>query len=156
MKEVQIRLATTEDAKQIAKVIKEAFLWYVHAAEIKTVEALNETYEDVAADIKNKKVYCALLDKKVIGSLRIEINSDNKTAYLSRFGVLLEYRNIGVGKKLMQAVDIELKSLGIQKLFLHTAINIPELISFYKKVGFQIETVSESEGYPRALLTKRP
>ena len=58
-----------------------------------------ETIEDIKNDIRTKEVFIGLIDNVPTGTIRIAIQEDN-TAYINRFGVLPEYRNIGVGKAL--------------------------------------------------------
>lgn len=154
MEGIYIRPAEAGDAAEIAKTTKDAFSLYVREAGIETTDALIESKENVAEDIQNKIVYCALLNERIVGSLRVEINEKEKTAYLSRFGVLPTNRNNGVGKALLKAVDEKLSVLGIEKLYLHTAANIDALMSFYKNAGFNVQSVSEDKGYPRALMVR--
>ncbi|NLB81640.1 MAG: GNAT family N-acetyltransferase [Clostridiaceae bacterium] len=155
MKDILIKRAELDDAQAIMQVTKEAFEWYAKASGAKETDAQNEDCDTVKYDIQNKYVYCAYLNGILIGSLRVEINDTEQSAYLSRFGVLTEYRNLGVGKRLIFAVDSKMEQLGVEKLYLHTSTNISSLMTFYKNAGFLVHSVSKERGYPRALLVKR-
>ena len=72
----------------------------------------------------------AELNGVVVGSVRAEINKENNTAYLSRFGVALEYQSHGIGANLLDSVDDMMKEKGVEKLFLHTASKIVSLVKF--------------------------
>jgi ribosomal protein S18 acetylase RimI-like enzyme len=149
-----VRKAAEEDIPQIKEVSKEAFWQYAENAEITAfVKPLEETNEDLKRDLENKMVLVALQDERVIGSVRVEIFSDN-TAYLSRFGVREEYQNNGVGKVLMNAVDGAMKSMKVKNLYLHTASRMFSLVRFYYGRGFYIESTTKDRGYIRALLCK--
>ncbi|MDD4495423.1 MAG: GNAT family N-acetyltransferase [Eubacteriales bacterium] len=149
-----IRKANEDDAPGIHAVMQESFAKYVKDTGLKgTVEALTETQGAILLDIKNKEVYIALVDGKPVGSIRVEIR-DDKTAYISRFGVCPGYRNIGIGKSLINLIDKLLLSKGVKKAYLHTASNYSELVRFYYGRGFYIESVSYDRGYPRALMVK--
>ncbi len=154
MDNLTVKRADLCEARDIMHITKEAFAWYVKMSGAKRAEALEEGLAAVEADIKNKYVYCAYKDGQMVGSLRVEVNIKEEYAYLSRFGVLTEYRNMGIGKALMEEVDRMLISLGVKKLFLHTAEKINMLMKFYKNMGFSVETSSRSNGYQRALLVK--
>lgn len=150
-----VRKAEYADIPQIQAVSKEAFKIYADAAGIASfVGYLDETYEELKNEIKNKLVYVALTDDKIVGSVRIEVNKSNKTAYLSRFGVKGDFQNKGIGKLLMNTVDNEMKELGITNLYLHTASRMLSLVRFYYGIGFYIESTTKDRGYIRALLCK--
>lgn len=150
----QIRQAVPEDIPFIYEVTKEAFEKYIQLANIDgKVEALTETKEDILHDIETKYVFVAFLDGIPVGSLRVELQ-DDKTAYLSRFGVRLAFQNSGIGKALMNVVDRTLKDDGVEKLTLHTASTVTSLVRFYYARGFYIDSTTKDRGYIRALLVK--
>lgn len=149
-----IRKATIGDAPAIAEIMQQAFKKYMQDAGLSgTMDALTESLQNIESDILEKEVYIALIDDNPVGTIRIKINPDN-TAYISRFGVMLGYHNIGIGKSLMNLADKILKSKGIKKVSLHTASKYRDLIRFYYGRGFYIESTSTDRGYIRALLVK--
>ncbi|HEX2925279.1 MAG TPA: GNAT family N-acetyltransferase [Ruminiclostridium sp.] len=149
-----IRKATIEDAPAIAMIIQEAFKKYMQDTGLSVMmDALTESLETIEADIDEKEVYIALIDDNPVGTIRIKIMPD-ETAYISRFGVMLDYHNIGIGKSLMNLADKILKSHGVKKVSLHTASKYRDLIRFYYGRGFYIESTSTDRGYIRALLVK--
>ncbi len=149
-----IRKASPEDAPAISGIMKEAFNKYIKDTGLTgTVDALTEGLENIEADILEKEVYIALIDDIPVGTVRIKILPD-KTAYISRFGVRLDYHNIGIGKSLMSLADKILKSQGVKRVSLHTASKYGDLIRFYYGRGFYIESTSTDRGYIRALLVK--
>ena len=149
-----LRRASLHDIQGIFEVTKQAFLNYAKMIGTDNIDALSEDYCKVKSDVIGKHVYVACIGSRVVGSLRIELNDKEKTAYLSRFGVLQEYYNLGVGKKLLNLVYAEMISMGVKKIYLHTASKASRLINFYYRQGFYIESVSYDKGYPRALLVK--
>jgi len=143
-----------EDAPAISLIMQEAFKKYIQDIGVSVaMEALTESLKNIEQDILEKEVYIALIDNTPVGTIRIRILSDN-TAYISRFGVMLDYHNIGIGKSLMNLADKLLKSQGIKRVSLHTASKYRELIRFYYGRGFYIESTSTDRGYIRALLVK--
>lgn len=149
-----IRKAAIDDAPAIYSIMQEAFKKYMHDTGLTgTMDALNESYEKIESDILKKEVYIALIDGIPVGTIRIEIFADN-TAYISRFGVMRNYHNIGIGKSLINLADKVLISKGIKKVSLHTASKYRDLIRFYYGRGFYIESTSTDRGYVRAVLVK--
>lgn len=153
---LEIRPATCADIDAIAKITKEAFKKYAELAGIagNSLSALTETAEDIKRDIQNKLVLVAFMDNIPVGSVRVEINADVKTAYLSRFGVKLGVQNNGIGKSLMSLVDLKMHELGIKKISLHTGSKVSNLMQFYYSRGFYVDSISTDAGYIRAFMCK--
>jgi ribosomal protein S18 acetylase RimI-like enzyme len=152
--EVIVRKASACDVEEIRILASDSFRIYAENAEItEFVAPLNESYDKVKSEVETKNVFVALVNGKIIGSLRIEVKSDN-TAYLSKFGISSLYQNYGVGKMLMKAVDESMEDIGIDKLYLHTSSRMFSLIKFYYGGGFYIESTTKDRGYIRALLCK--
>ncbi len=149
-----VRKAIESDIPQIQALSREAFRIYAERAGItEHVSPLAETYEDLKKELENKLVFVALSDDTVMGSVRVVLNSD-KTAYLSRLGVIGTFQSEGIGTILMNAVDNEMRKSGVTNLYLHTASRMLSLVRFYYGRGFYIESTTRDRGYIRALLCK--
>ena len=149
-----VRKALKEDISDMLRITKEAFGSYRESAGILSdIPALSDTYEFIEKEIENKLCLVAIIDGNLVGSLRLEIKEDG-SAYLSRFGVDSSCQGNGVGAKLMDAVDEQMKKLGVTKLYLHTASKVFTLIRFYYGKGFYIDSTTKDRGYIRALLCK--
>ena len=149
----EVRRATLDDVDSIVKITQEAFEKYIKLADIKDTPALHETREQVIKDIDTKIVYVAYINNQVVGSMRIEL-IDKETAYLSRFGVNTEFQNLGIGKSMMNSLDMELAELKVKRVMLHTASKATSLVRFYYNRGFYIDSTTKDKGYIRALLIK--
>jgi ribosomal protein S18 acetylase RimI-like enzyme len=149
-----IRKAVKEDAPAIQAIMQEAFKKYMSDTGLSgTMEALEESIEDIERDIEAKEVYIAIIDDVAVGTARVRILPDN-TAYISRFGVMLQYHNIGIGKSLMNLMDKMLKAQGVKSVSLHTASKYKDLVRFYYGRGFYIDSTTKDRGYVRALMVK--
>jgi ribosomal protein S18 acetylase RimI-like enzyme len=147
-----IRRAEASDAGDVYAILQKAFREYAEAAGLTEVEALKETIADIEKEIRDKVVYIALIDKVIVGTVRVDISGD--TAYISRFAVNSSHRNIGIGKSLMNLVDKYLIAKNVRQVSLHTASRYGALMRFYYGRGFYVESVSHDRGYPRARLVK--
>ena len=149
-----IRKAVAQDAPAIKEIMQESFKKYMTDTGLTgSMEALQESDEDIARDIQTKEVYIAVIDGVAVGSVRVQLFPDH-TAYLTRFGVKLSYHNIGIGKSLMSIVDKLLTAKGIKSVSLHTAAKYHDLVRFYYGRGFYIDSTSKDRGYVRALMVK--
>jgi N-acetylglutamate synthase-like GNAT family acetyltransferase len=149
-----IRKAVIADAPGIQKITREAFEAYVNCAGIPgSTAALTESSDDIKVDIDTKHCLVAEFDGVIVGSVRIEVRDDN-TAYLSRFGVSVECQNHGIGARLLDYVDNEMREFGVSRIYLHTASKILSLVRFYYGRGFYIDSTTKDRGYIRALLCK--
>ncbi len=144
-----------EDALAIKQVMDDAFTKYMEDTGLHgTMEALTEDTTQILADIDSKHVYLAFVDGVPVGSIRVAVNKEEGTAYISRFGVCKGYQNIGIGKSFMNLVDKLMVSKGIHTVMLHTASKYKALVRFYYGCGFYIKSTSEERGYVRALFIK--
>jgi ribosomal protein S18 acetylase RimI-like enzyme len=149
-----IRKAVPEDAEAIQIILQEAFKKYMDDTGFSgSMEALEETTDVIKKHIEQDDVFIALIDSNPAGTVRVQILEDG-TGYISRFGVRLQYQNIGIGKALMNLAEKLLKSRGVKKVSLHTASKYKALVRFYYGNGFYVESTSTEKGYIRALMVK--
>jgi ribosomal protein S18 acetylase RimI-like enzyme len=148
-----VKKALPEDAGDIKAILNEAFTKYMKDTGLTgSMEALEETKEQILYAIENTEVFIAHVNGVPVGTIRFELEGEQ--AHISRFGVRLDYHNIGIGKSLMNLVDAEMTALGIKKAYLYSASAYTDLIRFYYSRGFYIESTSTERGYIRAKLVK--
>ena len=139
---------------QLNKLRMKRFLKYAQMVGNENIQALSETKEDIKRDIDTKLVLVAFMDGVPVGSVRVQVDNTEKTAYLSRFGVKINSQNNGVGKSLMNLVDIKMREMGIKRIMLHTGAKVASLVRFYYGRGFYVDSTTKERGYIRALLCK--
>lgn len=147
-----IRRAVDTDAPSVFAILQNSFREYAAKTGLTMLDALAETVDDIRKEINEKAVYIAVIDDKTVGTVRLDIHGDE--AYLSRFAVGSESRNIGIGKALMNVADKYLASRGVRRVTLHTASRHHALMRFYYGRGFHVEAVETERGYLRARLVK--
>ena len=150
----EVRIATYEDIDAIEQITREAFEKYASMIDNSNIQALNETKDDIKNDIDTSIVLVAFMDNVPVGSVRVKVNDEDKTAYLSRFGVKISTQNNGIGKSLINLVDIKMREMGVKKLMLHTGAKVSSLVRFYYGRGFYIDSTTKDRGYIRALMCK--
>lgn len=147
-----IRRAESADAQEVHTILQTAFREYSAVTGQTQLEALSEDPKDILMQIETKPVYVAEIDGAILGTVRLEIHGTE--AYLSRFAVSGEARNLGIGKSLMNVVDKYLASNGVKRVTLHTASRHLALVRFYYSRGFFTEAVETDRGYLRARMVK--
>ncbi len=107
------------------------------AKEIRTtVFVLEQGFVDEFDDSDDKSIHVVMFDNnKAIGTSRIVYSEMHHSYSIGRFAILKEYRNKGLGKKLMKVTEeVALKKLG------HIQIGVSsqeQASGFYEKVGYQ-------------------
>ena len=148
-----VRKAKPADAQAVIDILQEAFTKYMEDTGLTgSMEALDETIDETIAAIENTEVFIAYVNDVPVGTIRFEIEGD--IAHICRFGVRLDYHNIGIGKSLMNLIDAEIREMGIKKAYLYSASAYTDLIRFYYGRGFYVESTSTDRGYVRAKLVK--
>ncbi|KAI8886325.1 acyl-CoA N-acyltransferase, partial [Backusella circina FSU 941] len=73
----------------------------------------------------------------VVGTIQIHSNKDHpKDAKVALFSVSPSYQSRGIGGKLIRAAMEEMKNLGFEYATLQVLENRPEILNWYKKLGF--------------------
>lgn len=68
----------------------------------------------------------------------------NNDCYISNVAVYPEFRSCGIGKKLLAAIEEEVKSIGKKRVILHAETYNARAISLYERLGYRIESRSPS------------
>jgi len=131
---MKIRKFKAEDLKSIKRIIKELHpKWFDKKA-----------LRNIPIDVQLQKCFIAEEKNKVIGF--ITIYSKDGEAELGWMGVGTEWRNQGIGKKLVKRIETEAKRLGIKVLRVKTVGETKpkykpyiQTVAFYKSCGFEVE-----------------
>jgi GNAT superfamily N-acetyltransferase len=168
--QIIIREAVTEDAKKVSVLIKDAMEHYREASGIRhdVLESLTESVESVKERIRRHHCLIATRDGEPVGTITVSycdnpmkysfssttartLTQYKDCAYISRFAVLEELRDTGLGVTLMnEALRLPVSTRSGLAL-LHTAIANTKMKEFYLNRGFLILDSEDSRGYERAL-----
>ena len=85
--------------------------------------------------LENKEVYVVEINGKVIGWLRYNLFWD-KIPFMNMIYFLEEYRNMGIGKKLANYWENEMKQKGYDNILTSTQSD-EEAQHFYRKLGYK-------------------
>lgn len=106
-----------------------------------SLEQLTERFERLSADMAHA-LLVADLDGSVVAFAHVHETStlmSNRRAELNAIVVDETKRGMGIGKKLMLAIEEWVKSRGLEKLRLGSRTSRTDTHEFYKKIGFSVD-----------------
>lgn len=85
------------------------------------------------------KTFKAVKDSTVLGFISLYANDfENSIAYITFLSVDVQFRSLGIGRKLIEFSENYVRTLGINNYKLEVHKNNIKAIRFYEKNGFQI------------------
>lgn len=131
---MKITNASVDDLKEILELQKLAFQVQAKIYNDYTIPPLVQTYEEIIDDYSNHVYLKAIINNKIIGSVRGY--QEGETCYIGRLIVHPNFQNQGIGSKLMDAIEQYFKNIKRCELF--TGHKSVKNIYLYKKLGYKI------------------
>lgn len=147
-----IRLATFNDARAIAALLKDSFAKYEHQY---TERAYTETtlgVYKIKERIYNKRTWVVLLHNVLSGTISL-IPADY-TLYIKSVAVAPTAQGKGLGKQMMKLAEQEALKRGLRYLELTTTHFLIEAISLYERFGFEKRGQKDLYGTPLIRMIK--
>ena len=142
---MQIRFALPEEADEIAKVLREAFAPFESFYTPEAFAATTPIAEKIRARFEEKgAIWVASENEKIIAT--VSVVPDGARLYIRSMAVLPQAQGSGVGRKLLEAVEIYAAQDGFEKLFLYTVPFLDTAIRLYEQHGFE-RGATETEGF---------
>ncbi len=152
LEEMVITTAFEGEAEEILGLQK---LAYRSEAEIYNdfeIAPLTQTLEELKNDFKTMVFYKALMNGAIVGSVRGYLKDG--TVYIGRVMVNPIYQNLGIGKRLLGAIETHFP--GAARFELFTGHKSRRNIYFYQKLGYKIFARKKiSEKIERVFLEKK-
>lgn len=146
MKEISVEVAKVEDAAEILEVIKklgdETINYPFTSEDYGMDEKSQALFIDMMDKMENSLFLVAKYDQKVVGIFTLEGGKKYRTYHLANLGigVLKEYWNKGIAKKLMsKGLTWAENGEYIGKIDLQVVSENKVAVDMYKKFGFQVE-----------------
>jgi ribosomal protein S18 acetylase RimI-like enzyme len=141
---IQLRQADENEAPLLLEILHAAFEQYrgrldppsgVHA----------ETIESIQSKLKTARAVIAFVGDEAAGCVFYEQKGDH--LYLGRLSVLPRFRRVGVGRALIDYVEMQAVNLSIPYVQLGVRIALPQLMAYYEKSGYHIVSYETHPGY---------
>jgi len=131
---VDVRLAGPADADAIAEVLFEAFSMSRDGYTAEAFEAVTPNAHEVLARFEEGPMWVATLDDDVVGTVSVVPEPD--WLYIRSMAVRPTAMRLGIGSRLLDAVDKYGREQDFEKLFLYTTYFSKGAIELYEKNGF--------------------
>ena len=148
-----IRKALTSDVPVINDIVHMAFNEYAASVHMPDLPAMHDDEAFTLAEMRSKQCYIGFVNKtKAVGTVRYAAVGD--TAYISRFAILPNWQQCGMGRALLKQVEQDCRAAGFKRLALHTCTRLTTQVQFYYANGFYIHSTEKSRGYIRGFFVK--
>ncbi len=128
-----LRKAKPSDSVRIEELFMEMVKAIYHTDK---VEGYETGYLDKFFLDKEDWICVAECENDVLAFLSVEVHRDEEFIYLDDFSVTEEYRNKGIGTKLIQAAEKYAEEIGISKVVLHVDKTNKDAYRFYSRLGY--------------------
>jgi len=149
---VTIRMATKEDAAAILALQKLAYRSEARLYNDWAISPLVQTIESLLEEFAGSVVLKAMLDDRLVGSVRARLNGD--TCEIARLAVHPDLQGRGIGSELLRRIEGRFDSIARYELF--TGSKSEANIRLYERHGYKItHTKPMSEKVSFTFMEKR-
>ena len=148
MEQLAVRLARPEEAAAIAALVQRAYVKYVERMGQQPAPML----ADYAALIARGVVYVLPGTDRLRGVLVMWPEGDH--LFLENVAVHPDDQGTGLGRLLMQCVELYARELGVESVELYTNEAMTENLAFYSRLGFVEVARRTDAGYRRVFMRK--
>jgi ech hydrogenase subunit C len=143
LEELTITQADPSDASEILQLQHLAFKSEAEIYNDFSLSPLRQTKDEILEDFKKRTFFKAVMNNKIVGIARSRM--EKNICYIGRMAVHPVYQNIGIGKKLLQAVENHFSSADFYQVY--TSNQSKRNIYLFEHQGytwFKKERVSEN------------
>jgi ribosomal protein S18 acetylase RimI-like enzyme len=133
MKNLSIKRAQVQDAEAILDLQKLAYLSEAEIYDNKSIPPLTQTLEEIRAEFDNQIFLKALIDEKIVGSVRAY--QTEGTCRIGRLVVHPKFQNRSIGSRLMNKIEGLFEKAKRFELF--TGDNSARNLYLYQKLGYR-------------------
>lgn len=154
MSDPRIREATAHDADTLARVYRSAYRENRRLGLPADTESV--TAPEVGDWIREYRVFVATVDGDVVGGVRLEA-TDPDRATVSRLGVHEDWKEEGIGSRLLTHAEDAAREGGHGTVRLTTPLEHPYLPDLYRRRGYEVtdEDPAGSHDFDMLVMEKR-
>lgn len=132
---IQIRIATLDDATSIASVMHESFVEYESSYTHEAFAATAPTSEQIQNRMSEGPIWVALQHHTIVGTVAVVPKSE--TLYIRGMAILPTTRGQGIGRLLLQHIEVFATRHSYERLCLSTTPFLTRAIRLYEQFGFR-------------------
>ena len=131
---VHIRLATSDDVRQIATVLYESFIEYKSSYTAEGFAATTPTADEIQSRLEEGPVWVALHDGAIVGT--VSAVDKGEALYIRGMAILPTARGQRIGELLLNQIESFASLHGYKRLVLSTTPFLTRAIRLYERAGF--------------------
>jgi N-acetylglutamate synthase-like GNAT family acetyltransferase len=132
--QLDIRLAGADDAPVIAEVLLKAFSMFRKHYTADAFAAVTPSAEEIKKRFDEGPMWVATLDRQIVGT--VSVVAEPEWLYIRSMAVGPTALRLGIGSRLLAAVEKYARGEGFEKLFLYTTYFSAGAVELYEKNGF--------------------
>lgn len=129
---MEICEAKVEDAPIILQIQKEAYISEAELHHDFDIPPLTQSLAELECEFNNKYILKVLLNGQIVGSGQVKLSGS--TSYIGRMSVKCGFTGLGIGSKLLNALELIYPEADRVELF--TGINSKANLSMYERRGY--------------------
>ena len=149
MRHVEPRPAAASDAAGISECVRAAYSHYIE----RIGTAPGPMLDDYAQVVRDHRAWVIDDGGRVVGVLVLMDKEDG--LLLDNVAVLPERQGEGIGRRLIEHAESEVRRLGHRHLDLYTHERMTENIAMYDRIGYEEVERRTERGFPRVYMRKR-
>lgn len=149
--DIDVRLATADDAPAIAAVLRAAFAEYDALYTAEALAATTPPSERIEQRMHEGPVWVAVRQNAIVGTVAAVPQS--KALYVRSMAVLPMARGQGVGRRLFEQVERYAAARGLTRLYLSTTPFLTRAIRLYEGLGFRRTNAGPNDLFGTQLFT---
>lgn len=133
--EARVRLAVNDDAAAISDVLLHSFGQNRECYTPEAFVVVTPSPEEIAGRFAEGPQWVAEIDGNIVGT--VGVTHEPEGIYIRSLGVDPEAQGLGVGHKLLDAIDEYAVSQKATRIFLYTTYFVPAAVKLYEKHGYK-------------------
>ncbi|PKG62755.1 MULTISPECIES: GNAT family N-acetyltransferase [Pseudoalteromonas] len=130
---MEILEAKIEDAPIILQIQKEAYISEAELHNDFSIPPLTQSLAELESEFNNKCILKIVLNDQIIASGQVKLNGS--TSYIGRMAVKVDFKGMGIGSKLLSALEQFYPKANHVELF--TGINSKVNLGMYERRGYR-------------------
>ena len=131
--QLEIIKANQNDLETILQLQKDCYMMEAQIYNDYNIQPLNQDLTSIENEFKNTTILKATVNKEIIGSVRGFY--ENSTCYIGKLIVKKDYQNKGIGRLLMDSIELIFKDCNRFELF--TGFKSEKNLHLYNKLGYK-------------------
>ena len=132
---LEIRLATRDDSPAITEVLHEAFSPFREHYTDDAFAVVTASADVIESRFSEGPIWVSELDGRVVGT--VSLTTEPEGFYIRSMAVRPGAQGLGIGHKLLNALNDHVSGIGIERIFLYTTYFVPGAKELYEKHGFK-------------------